>query len=421
MPDSRNDISGPKDASRIADEGFTLDRRQFLLGTAGTALAVFGTTAILSGCAGGEAADDEVVPTELDVPEDRVLVSSDFEELDVATCVTEIAGFDLPMGSVGTMDSDNLAVFLVPGEAANVVAQVALFSLASGNLVPVLPQAVSAAEGFQIYDVRCNDDVIVWVESNFHTDEWRLYLADVISSAEIGRPVKVDEGDVNFDPPMLCVSGRKAYWTYMPYEEGDASDSDSYLKSASPSSSTPEVVYTSHGRMITNPQASDGIVTIVPRAETRSARYQMTAIDTANGEVIAAQILPSSMRVNDAIYIDGNFAFGIERSYNFGGGIALFGTYTGTDDGTYLRFNRVPMDTPVKCGKYFVVKGPKNIVGIDIDDKSYFAIDTLPGCESYGDFLLSTGRSKQIVAYTSVPAGDGSGNGLVRLRVFSLV
>ena len=428
---ANNDERGPigSDASEdedllsgglLSEGGPSIGRREFLLGSAGVALAVFGTTAILSGCApAGE--DEEVVATELDVPENRVLVSSDFDELDVRVCVNEDTHYDLPMGSIGTMDADDLVVFVTPGETADVVAQIAFLGLASGNYVNVLERPISLDEGYQIYDARANDDVCVWVESNFRSDDWRLYLAPVINTAQIGTPILVDEGDANFDPPMLCVCGSRAFWTHMPNENGDATDSDSYLKVASFSAPNPEVVFTSHGRMITNPQATDGIVTIVPRAETKSARYQMTAIDAATGEVLAAQILPSTMRVLDAIYLNGSFVFGVERSYNFEGGISLFGTYSAMDDGHYLRFNRVPMDTPAICDRFLVIKSTKSVVGVDMNERSYFAIDTVDGCESYGDFLLSTGTSSRIVTYTSVPAGDGSGNGLVRVRVFSVL
>ena len=204
----------------------------------------------------------------------------------------------------------------------------------------------------------------------------------------------------------------------MPYEEGSASDTDSLLKAATVAQKTPDVVYTSQGRMVASPQATDGIITIVPRVDGKR-RYQMTALKEGDGEVVAAQILPSSMRVNDAIYMDGSFIFGIEQSYDFGGGISSFGTYAEIGDGNFLRFNRTPMDTPCKCGKYLVIKSTKNAVGLDLSTQSYFAIPTVADCESYGDFLLSTGQSKRIVTYTSVPKGDGSGDGIVKVRAYA--
>ena len=405
--------------------GHKIGRREFLVGGAGATLALIGATAILSGCSSGSDGsgdgEDGIDPEELEVSEDQVVNSADFTEIPMGDCVVETASIDLPMGSIAFMDCDDIVAVLFPGYTPNVLVQIGLLSLSSATLTTVVPYAVGRKEGFQLYDVRCNDKVIIWVETNAYTDDWRVYMAPVVSSAEIGEPVLVDEGDVDFDPPMLAVCGQKAFWTVMPFEEGSASDSDSYLKSASMASRTPAIEYTSHGRMITNPEVSGNVITIVPRAETRTARYQMTALDAMTGKVLAAQRLPSSMRVNDAIYMDGEFVFGIEQTYNFGGGIARFGTYTNIGDDTYMRFSRTPMDTPARVGKYLVIKSTKSVCGVDTAQRSYFAIDTVPNCESYGDFLLSTGESEQIVTYTTVPLGDGSGIGLVRVRAFSVL
>ena len=403
--------------AEISDNGkLHVTRREFLLGSAGVAVAAIGTTMIVSGCSPEE--DAGVAADELEVSESQVVQSSDFTELEMDDCVEQTAAFELPMGSVGSMSCDGLALFLVPGETTDVRTRLAILSLESATLTTVLDRAVSHDDGFQIYDARCNNDIIIWVECNLHTEDWRVYIAPVTNSAAIGSPLLIDQGDYDFDPPLLCVSGKRAFWTVMPFEEGSASDTDSLLKTATVSQKTPDVVYTSQGRMVASPQATDGIVTIVPRVDGKR-RYQMTALKDDTFEVIAAQVLPSSMRVNDAIYLDGSFIFGIEQSYDFGGGISSFGTYAAMEGGKYLRFNRTPMDTPCKCGKYLVIKSTKSAVGLDLSTQSYFAIPTVPDCENYGDFLLSTGTVKRIVVYTSVPEGDGSGDGIVKVRAYA--
>ncbi len=417
MLDSNDNLQGDE---RTGDGPRQVTRREFVVGTAGVTLAILGATAILSGCGSDDVSSDEIVPEEIEVSEDQVINSSDFTEVDMSTVASEVSGQDLPMGCVGSMDCDDIAVMIYPGDTTDVLTQMGLLSVSGGGLSSVLDRAVSHDDGFVIYDARCNDNIIVWAEANLFDDRWRIYIASVRSASNIGDPVKVDEGDSDFDVPMLCVSGNNAFWTVMPTTDGGAKDSDSYLKCASLANTTPQIAYTSSGRMITNPQASAGVVTIVPRAETKSTRYQMTAIDANTFDVLAAQILPSSMRAYDAIYIDGSFVFSIEQSYSFGGGIANFGTYAKIDDSRYMRFNRTPMDTPAKCGKYLAVKSSKSVVCLDLSAQTYFAIPTYAGCESYGDFLLSTGETSRIVTYTSVPTGDGSGDGVVRVRTYSL-
>lgn len=409
------------DRGDVELSGEGISRRQFIAGSAVVSLLIAGSTAIAGCSSSQEETDGSVEPTDLDVSEDSVVLSSDFEELDYSSCITETASFDIAMGSVGNIGDGTLGVVLSPGATSDVLVSLGLLSVSSATLNTVLESAVSHSEGFQIYDARGNNQVIVWVESNLHTGDWRVYVATVDSSAAIGSAVLVDEGDSDFDPPMLCVCGGWAFWTVMPSTSGSATASDSYLKKASPSSSTPEVVYTSHGRMITNPQATDGIVTIVPRANTSSTRYQLTALDATSGEVLAAQRLPGSMRAYDAIYMDGSFLFSIEQTYSYGGGIANFGTYAQIDDTTWMRFNRTPMDTPVRCGRFTLIKSTSSVVGVDLDTQQYFAIPVPSDCESYGDFLMSSGLCDNFVIYTSIPTGDGSGDGVVRVRAYSVI
>ena len=79
------------------------------------------------------------------------------------------------------------------------------------------------------------------------------------------------------------------------------------------------------------------------------------------------------------------------------------------------------MDTPASVGSYLMVKSTSSVVGLDLASSSYFAIPTVDGCESYGDFLMCAGERSQVVVYTSVPAGDGSGDGVVQVRAFSVL
>lgn len=413
-----NTNTGASASPTQAGEHLQVTRREFLIGSAGVTLAVLGSTAILTGCSSEDG--NTIEPEQIEVSEDQVVNSSDFTEVDISSCASEVCDQELPMGCVGTMDGNDVAVMIYPGDTPDILTQMGLLSVAGGGLSTVLDRAINHDSDFVIYDASCNDNIIVWAESNLFDERWHLYLASVHSASSIGDPIMIDEGTSDFDVPLMCVSGDKAFWTVMPTTTGAAANSDSYLKCASLSNTTPQIVYSSSGRMIASPQASDGVVTIVPRAQTKSTRYQMTAIDANSFDVLAAQILPSSMRAYDAIYIDGSFVFSIEQSYSYGGGISKFGTYAKFADNRYMRFNRTPMDTPAKCGKYLAVKSSKSVVCLDLEAQSYFVIPAYSGCESYGDFLLSTGQSSRIVTYTSVPTGDGSGNGATRVRTYAL-
>ena len=145
------------------NERFEVSRRQFLIGGAGVTLALIGATAILSGCSSGSQQSDSIQPTELEVSSSQVVESSDFAELDTWSCIAQTAQYDLPMGAVGNMDCDDLAVFIYPGDQYDILSQIGFLSMTSGSFNSILKQAVSKAEGYQIYDARANDQIIVWV------------------------------------------------------------------------------------------------------------------------------------------------------------------------------------------------------------------------------------------------------------------
>lgn len=434
---SKGDTSQRRDTSDSALPEVVaglVSRREFLYGALGAGVLVVGggAFAVSRGCskddeaspqeaAASEGAGDDASVSTLDVSDDQVESAADFEVGSVDEYLSLSATYDLPMGCLLYMDTDDFSVVLVPGEAGESLVKLGFFDVDTGALSYTLEKAIGEDEGFTIYDARANDQIVVWVESNFLTEDWRVYLASVQDSSRIGDAVLVDQGNADYDPPLLCVCGDKAVWTVLPYESGSASTEDSFAKTATVQDTTPQILYTSHGRMITNPQATENIVTIVPRVDTDSVYYQLTALDGDTLKTIAVDILPQAMKVSDAIYLSGEFAFGIESSYSYGGGISRFGTYREFEEGSYLRFNKTPADTPALCGSCLMVKSTKSIVGIDMERRRQFSIDTLEGCVDYGDYLASTGVCQKVVIFTTVAATDGSGSGSTKVRIFNQV
>jgi len=377
----------------------------------------------LSACArssSSSSAEEESVVKTLSVSTDQVVSVSDFTEVTTSDHVTEVNSFDLPIGSILYQDASVVSAVIMPSESGRQLARFGFLDTDSGALIEALADAERGNDGYVLYDFRANDQIAIWDEVNLTTQDWCVYVASVDKDHALKNPTLVESGDVNYDPPLLCVSGKRAFYTVLPYESGSASTKDSYLKCATTSGS-PEVVYTSHGRMITNPQASDGIVTFVPRADTTGVYYQLTAIEADTYDMVAAEILPKGLKVSDAVYMGGAFAFNIEQTYSTGGGLSSFGTYRAIDDGSYLRFNRTPTDTPALMGGYLYVKSTRTIAGVDPDKRTYFNITAVEGCIDYGDFLASVGSASRLVTFTNVPKGDGSGEGATHVRVFKSV
>jgi hypothetical protein len=384
-------------------------------------LTVAGSSVLLSGCSSSSTTSDDesssIVKT-LSVSTDQVVLITDFTELTYTDQVTQESSYDLPMGCILYMDATRHSAVIMPSDDSRTLVKFGFLDIDTGDVTEVLTTAVSQSEDYLLYDFRANDQIAVWVESKLSTSDWRLYTAAVGSDHTLGTPVLVDQGNEDYDPPLMCVSGTQVFYTRLPYESGTKSSEDSYLMCVSLGSADATIVYTSSGRMITNPQATDGIVSFVPRVSTSGIYYQLSAINASTHELIAAEILPKTLKVNDALYLDGKFIFGIEQTYTTGAGLANYGTYRAIDGSNYMRLNKTPSDTPALMGDFIYIKSSRGIVGVEPTSREYFVIDVISGCADYGDYLATTGTSDRIVTFTTIATGDGSGNGVTRVRVF---
>jgi hypothetical protein len=249
----------------------------------------------------------------------------------------------------------------------------------------------------------------------------------------LGEARLVEEGDADYEPPMLAVAPQKLYWTVMPVATGPANQEDSLFRALSLDGAgagagagakalyqeEPYTVLASHGRMITNPLVTDGIVTFVPRVDTANVYYQLTALDCANDRLVDFRILPQSLKVSDALYQDGAFFFSIEGNYSYADGLKSFGMYQELDDGTYLRVSRPPVCPAVRFGDCLVIQSTANIVGFDLKQKKFFVIDSPPRSPKYGEALVGWGLQDKVVTSTvRLAEGNGAGEATV-VRVFA--
>ncbi|MDR3052496.1 MAG: hypothetical protein LBU48_01365 [Coriobacteriales bacterium] len=422
-----------------------LTRRSFLAGLLGAgAAAVTGVALTATGCSPGptnelesivsQGAQDATIET-LNVPTENVLTSDDFQKIPVADVLTLQRTFDLPAGCLLYQSCPSFITALVPGEKGGALIRLGFVNLETGTLTIALQQALGHDTGSVIYDARASETALIWVESDFATGSWQVYLAALegIPSAEndLAQLAQlVDEGDQDYEPPLLCVSGSKAYWTVMPDPNGPASTADSYLKAATVFSATEisevSTVHTSHGRMITNPQATSGIVTFVPRVDTSGIYYQITALKVEDDTRVAVSILPQSMRVSDAVYMGDGFTFCTENNYDYAAGLRYFGTYEQLADGRYLHVGRMPTSAAVRWNGYLVVKSTHNVIGLDAATGQYFVIDTPQNCVDYGDILVHCGVQDKIIVYTTVAnvldsEAQSETTATTRVRIFAAI
>ena len=155
-PDARINIPLP------AGESISITRRQLLIGALGVGAVV------VAGAAASAVSNEKKADSEVDalaVNKESVFSISDCTVLDSAPL--SLAGeFKMPYGTLVWANSETYAACLLPTENSSPLTQAAVLSLSSGQYTVVLDGPHSSERGFDIYDVRCNDQGIIWIESN---------------------------------------------------------------------------------------------------------------------------------------------------------------------------------------------------------------------------------------------------------------
>lgn len=438
-----------------------LTRRHFLYGAAGVgvlAAAGAGAKAYTSAKA------EQNAVTVLAVPKSAVTESTDLTEVENGGKMSLSAEIELPYGALMWATNDEVAALLLPTETGSPLATVSILRLSSGYYFSIINQAVGAAEGFEIYDVRASAEGVVWTEVNILEGVWRIYGAP-LADASLGTPRLLDQDTDDWETPSLAICGKEAFWQVLPNAQGPKKTSASTLRCASvmgaasgtsstsaaanasgvntnasgtdssgaatsnsASTSAYEVVLSSQGRMCTPVYASDDEITVTPRAQTSGVYYQLTVINANTHEIKETMVLPQSMKPLEAGYGETGFMFSFEGIYSYGDGIANLGTYAPKTDvrgadysaAPWFHFARTPSAPPCWCGNYLMVKSTRSVVGVDLAGDTYFLLDSISGSDTYGDYLASTGSRKRILVFSNVnDNATSSSNKYCSARIFT--
>ena len=396
------------ESSNTTNDKLLVSRRAFLYGAAATGAAAAVASLGLAGCNVLPGASDEVAV--LKVPETSLVTLNDFEAFDSAEGhIQQIAGYDLPYGTLVWANDTEIAACLLPTSAGSPLAQIGLLFLGSGNLEVVFDKAVSAAEHFEIYDVRASQGGIVWTEANILRGTWRIYTIRLTNGGLDGEPQLVEEGDDTYETPMLAVVGNKAFWQVVPKEPNDSGETSRLMTSTFGRKGT-ECVYENARRMGTPPYAAADSVAISPRLDRSTTYMQLTNIDATSGKVKETMTLPGGMKPLEAGYGKTGFMFSFANIYDYGDGISNLGTYVPMkkpSDGDYSNvkwfgFARTPTAAPTWCNNLLIVKSSYSVCGVDLEARTYFAIDVENGADDYGEYLASSGDRSTFVTFSNI-------------------
>lgn len=386
----------------------SLTRRQLIFGAAGLgAAAAIGVGATVLG--GGESDSD--IET-LTVAEEDVFQIEDCEETAYNYSLGLMAEYTFKHGTQVWASCDNWAAALVPTDTPSPISTVGILNLNSGYLATVLSGPASEGNGWDIYDVRCNDSGIVWTECNCLTNQWRIYQTTQ-TDGTIGSPVLVEEGEEGWDVPFIAVAEKRAFWQVLPTATGPYNTQDSHLRSAAFGSSEVREDWTSHGRMSTPPYSTQDGIVITPRVDTSGVYHCLTYLRASDGKVLDTMTLPASMKPLEAGYVNGRFVFSFSAIYNYGGGIANLGTYCPASEGgqsgdTWFRFGRNPTAPPAWSGSSLIVKSTRSVSGVNLADRTMFVLPCPDDCDSFGEYLASTGTTDTIVTFYGMTTADDS-------------
>lgn len=372
---------------------------------------------------GGSSGEDVAT---LEVPEDAVFSINDIPADNVMEGngpMRLMGEYRLPYGTlVWATPESKYAACLLPTESASPLTQAGIISLSDGTYETVLEGPTSTERGFDIYEVRCDDNGIIWTEANCLTGQWRVYQT-THSGSTIGSPTMVDEGEEAYEIPSIAVAGGRAFWQVLPDASGSASTEDSLLKAASFGQSDIAEIWRSTGRMSTPPYSTgDGIV-ITPRMNVSGVYHQITLVDAASGQMLDSLTLPASMKPLEAGYVNGRFTFSFDGWYSYGGGISKIGTYAPVDEsgksgGSWFRFDRTPTAAPAWVGPFLIVKSTTAIAGVDVASRSMFTLEFPEGCDSYGEYLATTGTTDTLVSYVAMPTTKGNDSAYTLVRIW---
>lgn len=400
-----NDHYNASHEKEMTGHEILLTRRHFLYGALGVgALAL---AASHFGPIPQAYAEEEI--SILEVPEDSVFSLEDCTEVLWSDFVHLAARIELPYGTLVWCNNESYGACLLPTETAHPLTQAGVLFLESGSYGVLLEQAVEHSQGFDIYDVRLNDKGIIWTEANVLSEIWCVYTA-VFDGNTIGEPFKVAEGDAEWETPTIAAVGSYAYWQTLPVTSGSHSAENSTLKRVGFGRTNIEEVYSSEGRMSTPIYPLTDSLVITPRTPTSAVHHRLTLIEGESAEVKDTLVLPQAMKPLEAGYGETGFSFVFDAIYSYGGGISNLGTYTpqsphGAYDyanKTWFRFDRTPSAAPAWCKGLFIVKSTRSVCGIDLENKTYFAIDYESGSDSYGDYLATTGNVGSFVSYANI-------------------
>ncbi|MBQ9690496.1 MAG: hypothetical protein IJV62_00045 [Eggerthellaceae bacterium] len=398
----------------LPQEGFT--RRQLILGGAGTVALLGAGGALVNGIR--SCSRDVFDENAIEVSQSDVFDLENFDEVDSDTIVEKFAELSLPYRSLIWAATDEYAACLIPSQEGQHFSQAGIIRTADASLDIVLESPISSGRGWDIYDFRCSNRGIAWLEGNNFTKKWCIYHATYIDG-ELGTPTLAKQGSDEYELPQIVAVEGRAFWQIMPAKNSDITDC--VLESVRFGGNDIEEVIRTSRRFATPPYAATEGVVITPRSAEDSSSYKAALIDAQSLEEISSIVLPAGMAPMEVGFIGSRFAIAFDAIYAYENGFSNLGTYISEDafdahnNQKWFRFDRNPSAPPAWLNNMLVVKSTYAISFIDIHNKHYSTLSVPSDSDNFGDYLASSGTRLNIVTYAHIKNAEDDPHTLVRL------
>lgn len=397
-----------------------ITRRSFFRAAAagGVAAAVVG---VLPGCTHGEGEQD-VDPTVVDEGSAESVLDS--FELSPDLAPAEESSWTLHLGSVLHPAEGTWIPVTSAGASASPMVKGAALSLASGQLVDVVPEPLGPASTTVIYDARCSDEAYAWVELDLAARSWVLYASGFADGQLTGDTKALWEGTADYDPAPFEVAGSRVIWQVQPSLSGTKTAESSFCYLWHVGDSDAKAVVESPGRFATRPSVSGDVVVLVPRVTREEAGtfYGITAYSLSDDlkTRVDQLVMPAGVRPFRATRVGERFLVSVEASYSSGGLLGQMGTYMGTPSMGFVRLAQEPSEGG--CGKddKFVVKCNSFYYVMDLANKTYATISSADRSVDYGEFPARSGECDLFVTFSTVKDPDTGYPASVTVRTFRL-
>jgi hypothetical protein len=401
--------------------GHNITRRGAMRATA----AGVATTAAVGLLAGCQHTDDETSdPVVVDESSADDILSEEGGYTEVDLPLEELHRWTMPLGTILRSAEGSWACALTPGSTALPALKAIAISTDTGAYHDILTDLRMGVDpNTCLFDARCSDKVLAWVEMDYLKRNWTLYAQQFAQGDPWGGAVELWNGDADWDPPYFAVTDDMVVWQVMPSLSGTKTTEMSHAYLWHLGESAARAVVRSPGRFPTPPAVSDGTITLCPRVNAdKGVYYGIRAYDLDDdmASIVDQIVMPQGVRPFRAVRMGKRFAFSVEANYASGGLLGSMGTYFGTGTGPFITLAREPAAQIAGTDELCIVKCRASYFVIDTEREEFSILTAANRCVDYGEFPASEGVCENFLTFATVKDQDVGYPSAVIVRSFAL-